>query len=326
MEIRKRFKELDKIPEFQSKITDEAWALTTDKMDVLQINVGRLCNMTCRHCHVEAGPTRTEVMSREVLEACLQVAREQNVETVDITGGAPEMSPDFRWFIGEITKICPHVIVRTNLAILTEPGYEDLVDFYAENKINVVCSLPHYKARNSEKQRGEGTFLKSIDVLKKLNEAGYGEKPGLLLDIVYNPGGAFFSPDQTALEKEYKEKLGADYGVVFNHLFTITNNPIGRFGGFLIRTGNFESYMDKLYRAFNPGTIEGMMCRFQISVAWDGTLYDCDFNQAIELPICTKETIFDWIGKPFQKRKICFDKHCYACTAGQGSSCGGATE
>ncbi len=324
MDIREEFKKLLQIPEFEECVEDKA-LLETDKMSVMQINVGRLCNLACKHCHVEAGPNRTEVMEKDVMEACLKVYKEWGFDTIDITGGAPEMNPNFRWFVEEAVKICSHVIVRTNLTIMLEEGYEDLPDFYASNKVEVVCSLPHYKARNSEKQRGEGTFGKSIEVLKKLNAVGYGKNPELVLNMVFNPGGAFFPPEQSAIEREYKEHLGQEYGIVFNHLFTITNNPIGRFGGFLMRSGNFEGYMGKLYDAFNPGALPGMMCRSQLSVAWDGSLYDCDFNQAIELPIASKENIKDLVGKPYEKRRICFDKHCYACTAGQGSSCGGST-
>ena len=324
MDIREEFKKLSQIPEFEESVEDKS-LLETDKMSVLQINVGRLCNLACKHCHVEAGPNRTEVMRKDVMEACLEIYKEWGFDTIDITGGAPEMNPNFRWFVEEAAKICSHVIVRTNLTIMLEEGYEDLPDFYASNKVEVVCSLPHYKAKNSEKQRGEGTFEKSIEVLKKLNAVGYGKNPELVLNMVFNPGGAFFPPEQSAIEREYKEHLGQEYGIVFNHLFTITNNPIGRFGGFLMRSGNFEGYMGKLYDAFNPGALPGMMCRSQLSVAWDGSLYDCDFNQAIELPIEPEKNIKDLVGKPYEKRRICFDKHCYACTAGQGSSCGGST-
>lgn len=324
MDIREEFKKVTQVPEFEDSVEDKT-LLETTEMSVLQINVGRLCNLACKHCHVEAGPNRTEVMGKDVLEACLKIYKAWGFSTIDITGGAPEMNPHFRWFVEEATKICNHVIVRTNLAIMLEEGYEDLPQFYADHKVEVVCSLPHYKAKNSEKQRGEGTFEPSIEVLKRLNAVGYGNDPELVLNMVFNPGGAFFPPEQGAMEREYKDHLGRDYGIVFNNLFTITNNPIGRFGGFLVRSGNMEGYMKKLYDAFNPGAVPGMMCRSQISVAWDGTVYDCDFNQALEMPIESKENIKELAEKPYQKRKICFDKHCYACTAGQGSSCGGST-
>ena len=325
MDMREKFRELDSVPAFESKIKDPAIAKTAD-MNVLQINVGRLCNLACKHCHVEAGPNRKEIMSKEVMKACLNVYSAWGFETIDITGGAPEMNPDFRWFVEECCRICNHVIVRSNMVIMLEEGYTDLPDFYAKNKVELFVSLPHYKAKKTDRQRGDKVFERSIEVLHKLNALGYGKDPALVLNMVYNPGGAFFPPDQTTMEKEYKEKLGNEYGIVFNNLFCITNNPMGRFGAFLVSSGNFESYMKKLHDAFNPATLVNMMCRFQISVAWDGSLYDCDFNQAAGMKISTGETIFDMVGKPYEPRKICFDKHCYACTAGAGSSCGGTTE
>lgn len=319
-------RELDMIPPFQSKLEGTDVEYTEDKLSVMQVNVGKLCNLTCKHCHVNAGPNRTEIMGREVMEAILKVSEEQKVETIDITGGAPEMNPHFQWFLENACKICDHVIVRTNLVILLEEKYAPLMQVYKDNKVEVVCSLPYYRAKEMDKVRGDGTFEGAIQVLKMLNDLGYGKDPELVLNMVYNPAGAFFPPEQTAMEAIYKEKLGKDFGICFNHLFTITNNPIGRFGEFLKRSGNLEGYMKKLHGAFNPGTLQSMMCRFQVSVGYDGALYDCDFNQAGELPVLTGETIFDMVGKPYKKRKICFDKHCYGCTAGQGSSCGGATE
>lgn len=319
-------KELNVIPAFETRMTNEEYGYTTDRLDVMQINVGRLCNLACKHCHVEAGPNRTEVMGRDVMDACLKVCREQQVKTIDITGGAPEMNSDFEWLAGEACKICDHVIVRTNLVILKEEKYRHLPQFYADHKIEVVCSLPYYRAKEMDRVRGNGTFDQAIEVIQELNALGYGKNPDLVLNMVYNPAGAFFPPVQSAMEKEYKARLGADYGIVFNQLFTITNNPMGRFEAFLKRSGNLESYMKKLSDAFNEGTLPGLMCRFQISVGYDGKVYDCDFNQAAELPVLTGQNIFDMIGKPYQRRKICMANHCYGCTAGQGSSCGGATE
>lgn len=319
-------KELNVIPAFETRMTNEEYGYTTDRLDVMQINVGRLCNLACKHCHVEAGPNRTEVMSRDVMEACLKVCREQQVGTIDITGGAPEMNPDFEWLAGEACKICDHVIVRTNLVILKEEKYRHLPQFYADHKIEVACSLPYYRAKEMDRVRGSGTFDQAIQVIQELNALGYGKKPDLVLNMVYNPAGAFFPPVQSAMEKEYKARLGEDYGIVFNQLFTITNNPMGRFEAFLKRSGNLESYMKKLSDAFNEETLPGLMCRFQISVGYDGKVYDCDFNQAAEMPVLTGQSIFDMAGKPYQRRKICMADHCYGCTAGQGSSCGGATE
>lgn len=320
-----RLNGLEHMEPFGSRV-DEPYRLTEGELDVLQVNVGRLCNLACKHCHVEAGPNRTEIMGREVMEACLNVCREQKVKTVDITGGAPEMNPDFEWFVDEICKICGHVIVRSNLVILTEQGYRHLPKFFADHKIEVVCSLPFYKAKEMDRVRGDGSFQAAIKALLELNELGYGKDADLVLNMVYNPAGAFFPPVQSAMEKEYKAKLFADYGIVFNQLFAITNNPTGRFYSFLERSGNLEGYMQKLYGAFNEETLGGLMCRFQISVGYDGTIYDCDFNQAADLPVSTGETIFDLVGKSYSARKICFGNHCYGCTAGQGSSCGGAVE
>lgn len=325
MDMREKFAELESIPSFESKFTDPSVAKTAS-MDVLQINVGRLCNLACKHCHLESGPHRTEIMSREVMEACLKAYETQGFSTIDITGGAPEMNPDFRWLVEEACRICDHVIVRSNLVILLEEGYTDLPEFYAKHKVEIDCSLPHYRAKTVDKQRGLNVFERSIEALQKLNAVGYGKEPGLVLNMVYNPAGAFFPPSQEAMEKEYKAALARDYGIEFNNLFTITNNPAGRFGKFLVDSGNLNGYMGKLYGAFNPATLENMMCRFQVSVGYDGSLYDCDFNQALDMKVSTGDTIFNLAAKPYEPRTICFDKHCYACTAGAGSSCGGTTE
>lgn len=318
--------ELEEIPDFESCIEDEAVKYTLDRLGTLQINVGKQCNLACKHCHVEAGPARTEVMSREVMEACLKIYVENDFDTIDITGGAPEMNPHFEWFVEEASKVCSHVIVRTNLVILKEEAYAHLMEFYKKQKVEIVCSLPYYAAKDANRQRGEHVFEDSVEVLQKLNELGYGKEDELVLNLVYNPGGAFFPPAQAALEKEYKEKLYAQFGIVFHNLFTITNNPIGRFGAFLNRSGNLKGYMKKLYQAFNAGTLEGMMCRNQISVGWDGKVYDCDFNQMEGMEAFGGKTVLELAGTKLKKRKIQFGKHCYACTAGQGSSCGGVTE
>lgn len=321
-----QLEKLTDIADFSEMISDDRVKNTADSMDVLQVNLGKMCNLACKHCHVEAGPGRKEVMSKEVMEACLAVYKKQRLSTIDITGGAPEMNPDFEWFLKEACKISGHVIVRTNLVILLEERYRHLIRIYAENGVELVCSLPYYEAGRMDKVRGSGTFNKAIKVLQELNRLGYGEAPNLVLNMVYNPAGAFFPPEQGAMEQEYKKKLGEKYGITFNQLFTITNNPTGRFGTFLVNSGNLESYMHKLYNAFNPSTLPGMMCRFQLSVGYDGALYDCDFNQAAGIPVSTGEDIFDIINKDYTPRKVCFGRHCYACTAGQGSSCGGATE
>lgn len=320
----KRLNRMDKIQAFESRV-DPSFQYA-ESLDVLQVNVGRLCNLSCRHCHVEAGPDRREIMGREVMKACMEVCREQKVRTVDITGGAPEMNPGFQWFAEEMCKRSRQVMVRSNLVILTEMEYRHLPRFYADHKIEVVCSLPYYRAREMDRVRGEGSFGAAIKVIRELNELGYGREEGLVLNMVYNPAGAYFPPSQAAMEKEYKARLWNDYGIVFDHLFTITNNPTGRFFQFLEKSGNLEDYMMKLCGSFNKAALKGLMCRNQISVGYDGRIYDCDFNQAAGLPVLTGENIAGLVGKPFAPRKICFGNHCYGCTAGQGSSCGGATE
>lgn len=312
-------------PCFESMIANPAYLLSREHLHTMQVNVGRLCNLSCKHCHMEAGPQRTEIMDKAVMEACLLVLRRQRFKMLDITGGAPEMNPHFRWLIREAAKTVGHVLVRTNLVILLEPGYEDLPQLYHDLKLEVVCSLPHYAARNTDKMRGDSVFIRSIEALRSLNRLGYGIDPQLPLNLVFNPGGAFLPPPQQALERDFRENLRRGYGVEFTSLLAIINNPVGRFAEFLDRSGNLQGYMEKLYGAFNAGTLAAMMCRGQISVAHDGRLYDCDFNQAAGLPLTGGDTIFDWQNKPVQARRIRFDKHCYACTAGQGSSCGGAT-
>lgn len=319
-DIIKDFHELTEIPVFQEMVPDKKYMDTEEHLDVLQMNIGRKCNLLCKHCHVNAGPARTEEMSKEVMDACLTFAKEQNIATIDITGGAPEMNPHLEYLIEESSRICNHVIIRTNLVILLEEEYEQLMEVYAKNKVEIVCSLPYYRAAEMDKVRGEGSFDKAIEVIKHLNAIGYGRNPELVLNMVYNPAGAFFPPDQEAMEKEYKQKLSQDFGIEFNSLYTLYNNPMGRFGAFLQRSGNLKRYMKKLFDAFNADTVGALMRRTQISVDYDGQLYDCDFNLAAGIPVVGNQKIFDVTGKPYQVRKIRMDKHCYACTAGAGSS------
>ena len=319
-DIIKDFHELTEIPVFQEMVPDKKYMDTEEHLDVLQMNIGRKCNLLCKHCHVNAGPARTEEMSKEVMDACLTFAKEQNIATIDITGGAPEMNPHLEYLIEESSRICNHVIIRTNLVILLEEEYEQLMEVYTKNKVEIVCSLPYYRAAEMDKVRGEGSFDKAIEVIKHLNAIGYGRNPELVLNMVYNPAGAFFPPDQEAMEKEYKQKLSQDFGIEFNSLFTLYNNPMGGFGAFLQRSGNLKRYMKKLFDAFNADTVGALMCRTQISVDYDGQLYDCDFNLAAGIPVVGNQKIFDVTGKPYQVRKIRMDKHCYACTAGAGSS------
>ena len=319
-DIIKDFHELTEIPVFQEMVPDKKYMDTEEHLDVLQMNIGRKCNLLCKHCHVNAGPARTEEMSKEVMDACLTFAKEQNIATIDITGGAPEMNPHLEYLIEESSRICNHVIIRTHLVILLEEEYEQLMEVYTKNKVEIVCSLPYYRAAEMDKVRGEGSFDKAIEVIKHLNAIGYGRNPELVLNMVYNPAGAFFPPDQEAMENEYQQKLLQDFGIEFNSLYTLYNNPMGRFGAFLQRSGNLKRYMKKLFDAFNADTVGALMCRTQISVDYDGQLYDCDFNLAAGIPVVGNQKIFDVTGKPYQVRKIRMDKHCYACTAGAGSS------
>jgi radical SAM/Cys-rich protein len=296
-------------------------------LSVFQINIGKLCNQTCRHCHVDAGPDRTEMMSRETAELCLQALAQTDIPTVDITGGAPELNPNFRWLVEQARVLGRHVIDRCNLSVLLLPSQSDLTAFLAEHQVEVVASLPYYRASQTDAQRGEGVFEKSIEGLKRLNSFGYGrEGSGLVLNLVYNPVGAFLPPKQTAIETQFRRELGTRYGIVFNNLYTITNMPISRFLEFLVESGNYDDYMERLANAFNPAAASGVMCRSLISIGWDGTLYDCDFNQMLDLPVGHRAPrhIRDFDFALLASRQIVTGNHCYGCTAGSGSSCGGA--
>ena len=316
---------LAKFPPFRERVG--AYASTEEQLDTLQINIGLKCNFACKHCHVESSPARTEEMSRETLERCLEVYRTRGFSVIDITGGAPEMNPHYEWFLRQAAALGARVITRSNLAICEEPGFEHLPELWAGLGVVVVASLPHYVKKTSEKQRGAGTFDPTVRVMQRLCELGYGkgERPDgkrLELDLVFNPNGAVLPPDQEALEREYKQKLADDFGIAFDNLFVIANAPGGRFGERLLATGNMDRYMNRLIGAFNPDTVPGMMCRTQLSVRWDGRLYDCDFNQAVELPCRNGLTIADLAADPSLplKRDIAFANHCYACCAGAGSS------
>lgn len=318
----------DHFKDFDNSLQEsELFPLTATDIGVLQINFGRLCNQSCRHCHVEAGPNRTEIISKEVLEMCLDILRSNQIPTVDITGGAPEMNPHFKWFVKEAVALNRHVLVRCNLTILLEPGYERLAQFYADQRVEIIASLPYFSERFVDSQRGKGVFNKSIKTLQILNEFGYGdEKTGLMLNLVYNPAGAFLPPSQEGIEADFKQELLQRFGIRFNHLFTIANMPIGRFEEFLTKTGNYEAYMQRLIVAYNPQAAAGVMCRYTVSVGWDGSLYDCDFNQMLELN-CNHgapDHIKDFDFAKLKTRQIMTGLHCYGCTAGEGSSCGGA--
>jgi radical SAM/Cys-rich protein len=296
-------------------------------IQVLQINVGKLCNQTCRHCHVDAGPDRREVMSRETMQACLDVLARTNIPTLDITGGATEMNPHFRWLVAAARRLGRHVIDRCNLTILLAPGFQDLPAFLAEQRVEVVASLPCYLLENTDAQRGDGVFDRSIAALRQLNAAGYGQADsGLVLTLVHNPVGPSLPPPQAELEAAYRRELQARYGVVFNQLYTIANMPISRFLDDLLQSGRYDAYMRKLLDAYNPATVAGVMCRTTLSVGWDGQLYDCDFNQMLDLHLTPDlpQNIRDFDMRQLEQRSIVTGQHCYGCTAVCGSGCQGA--
>jgi len=303
-----------------------------DHVTTLQVNLGRLCNMSCRHCHVEASPRREEVMSRRVAERVIALLeRSPRASVLDLTGGAPELNPSFRYLVRQARRLGREVLERSNLTVLLEPGQEDLGHFLAEQRAHIVASMPCYLGENVDQQRGAGAYERSIEALRRLNALGYGaEGSGLLLDLVYNPLGAFLPPQQDRLQAAYKEELGQRFGIRFNQLFTITNMPIARFAELLRRQGKYDAYRELLRQSFNQCTVPGLMCRSTVSVAHDGALYDCDFNQMLALPLASGEsasTIFDLESlDELRGSPIATDDHCFGCTAGAGSSCTGALD
>lgn len=315
------------LPTFPQKLAEYGIeGLEPTTMRVLQLNIGKMCNQSCKHCHVDAGPDRKEMMSDEVLKACIDVARNHAFTVVDITGGAPEMHPQFRWLVQELTASGITVMVRCNLTIIVaNPKYHDLPEFYARHGVHVVSSLPFYEERNTDRQRGDGVFRDSIRALQMLNAVGYGiDGSGHVIDLVYNPVGALLPGPQAALERDFKRALRAQHGIEFNALICITNMPISRFLEFLLASGNYAAYMQKLVTSFNPAAALGVMCRDTISVGYDGRLYDCDFNQMLDLPVAAPfKHITDFDANALMQRRIVVDQHCYGCTAGAGSSCGG---
>ncbi|HOD35513.1 MAG TPA: arsenosugar biosynthesis radical SAM protein ArsS [Syntrophales bacterium] len=296
--------------------------LRAKEVAILQVNIGYACNMSCKHCHLSAGPDRHELMSREIMEDVLRAVRQQGIKTVDITGGAPELNPHMMYLAAGARASGAHVVIRTNLTVLLEPGMEDLPEFYREQGFEVVASLPHFLGASVDRVRGEGTFEKSLRVLRRFNGLGYGkEGTGLILNLVYNPPGALISGSQAELEKRYREEL-AVRGVSFNRLFTFTNMALGRFQEFLVRSRGLEDYMAAIRKAFNPATLDGLMCRHLLSVRWDGTLFDCDFNQVPGLPVgasCPRH-ISSFRSDEFAGRRIVTGDHCFVCTAGAGTS------
>ncbi|MDP6932117.1 MAG: arsenosugar biosynthesis radical SAM protein ArsS [Myxococcota bacterium] len=301
-------------------------ALRRTRLHTLQVNVGKRCNQTCRHCHVDAGPTRSEQMQASTIERILWLLeRNPGLGIVDITGGAPELNPHFRTLVEHARALDRHVIDRCNLTVLFEPGQEDTAGFLARNGVEIVASLPCYSRENVERQRGQGVFSKSIEALQLLNELGYGRGDGRVLNLVYNPLGPSLPPDQSTLEKAYRERMSQDFGIVFDHLYTITNMPIQRFARDLSRQGAHQAYMDLLIDSFNPAAVSGVMCRSLLSVGWDGQLYDCDFNQMLQLPLSGGQGTLWEVDElsVLENSRVTVRAHCLACTAGAGSSCGG---
>jgi radical SAM/Cys-rich protein len=308
---------------FEEKVLDvRGGPLMATRIDVLQVNLGFSCNMACKHCHVEAGPARKEMMGEETVAHVLPALAEGDIPALDLTGGAPELNPHFRELVLKARDIDRRVVARTNLTIFFEDGMEDLPEFYAGNGVELVASLPYYMESGVDRVRGSGAFQKSIEALRCLNSLGYGVEGGRTLNLVYNPPGAFLPPGQEALEADYKNELKRNFGVTFTSLFTFTNMPIGRFKDFLRLSGNLDGYMDKLHSAFNPSILDGLMCRHLLSVGWDGRLYDCDFNLVLGLPVdeeCPGH-ISDFDYDKLAGRKIRVGDHCFGCTAGQGST------
>jgi radical SAM/Cys-rich protein len=311
-------------------LADAPEGVTAGAIEIFQINVGKLCNMTCRHCHVDAGPDRwNEMMDREMVDACLAALDQTQAHTVDLTGGAPELNPNFRYLVDECAARGKHVIDRCNLTVLLIPRNADLPHYLAERRVEVVCSLPHFKRRNTDAQRGEGTFEKSIEALRRLNAAGYGHgETERLLTLMVNPVGALLTGDQCSMEREWKRGLERNHGVTFDRLIAINNMPIARFLEWLETSGNLQSYMELLVNSYNPATVDGLMCRNTLSVSWDGRIFDCDFNQMLDLESSVGHgrsvRIADFDPAEFEGRKIVTGRHCFGCTAGAGSSCGGA--
>jgi len=315
---------------FSDRLAAQGLKLRRARTEILQVNVGKLCNLTCMHCHVNAGPKRKEIMTRETIDRIIDWLAKSDIPTVDLTGGAPEMIPEFRYFIELVKALEParHMIDRCNLTILLEPGYEGLAQFLAQHKVEIIASMPCYTPDNVNAQRGQGVFDGSIAALQLLNSLGYGIDSDLPLHLVYNPVGAFLPSPQAELEADFKRELQTHFGIVFNKLYTITNLPIGRFAAFLRHNNKLDEYMELLVNAFNPATIDGLMCRNTLSVGWRGELYDCDFNQQLDMQWQSPDEsgLFLWDIDPdkIDNREIMTGDYCFGCTAGAGSSCGGA--
>ena len=315
---------------FPATLRNHGLTLSRGRTEILQINTGKLCNLTCVHCHVNAGPKRKEIITRATIDRILGWLAETDIHTVDLTGGAPEMIPDFRYLI-ERLRALPQVetiIDRCNLTILNEPGYEDMAEFLARYRVAIVASMPCYSPDNVNEQRGNGVFDSSILGLQKLNALGYGRRGGLRLDLVYNPNGDFLPGDQAELEADYKRELKSHFGIEFHQLYCITNMPIARFKSWLKNNGKLDDYMDLLRQAFNPAAVAGLMCRNTLSIGWQGEVFDCDFNQQLGMSWTNGCPLYIWDVDParIMDRPIAVGQHCFGCTAGHGSSCGGALD
>jgi len=315
------------LPKFIDKLrANGQYPMPAAGVDVLQMNICRKCNLFCKHCHVGAGPHRTEMMSKQLMGKCLEILRENEISTIDVTGGAPEINPHLEWFLDNASLLGRRLIVRSNLTLLQEE-YRHFIDIYVRNKVEIVTSLPHYKEDGTDKQRGKCAFTTIVEVIKQLNARGYGkENSGLVLNLVHNPTGFYLPGSQSALAHEYKSRLLADHGVSFNDLFCITNMPVGRYLEHLQKSDNLTDYMAELAAAFNPSAAENIMCKSTISVSYDGQLYDCDFNQMLGLPIESHAHVNEFDMDTIGRRRIVLANHCYGCTAGSGSSCQGSTD
>jgi len=324
---RARLTELPLPRSFEAALESSSlWPLRPTRIEILQINVGKRCNQTCRHCHVDAGPDRKEVMPPAVVEAALGFLERAGIPSLDITGGAPELHPDFRDIVARASRLGAHVMHRCNLTAVLLPNYADIPTLLAEHRVEVIASLPYFQGRETDAQRGEGVFGESLESLRRFNALGYGNGTGLVLNLVANPVGTFLPGNQRELEVRWKSEMRRRYGIEFDRLYTITNMPISRFLEFLEERGKTEAYLTTLANAYNPAAAAGVMCRNTLSVGWDGTLYDCDFNQMLDLPVeaSAPRTIFDADLAVLEGRAIAVGPHCFGCTAGAGSSCGGA--
>ena len=314
IDFTKKLKELNHYP------------VTINKIDILQLNITKKCNLSCKHCHLKAGPTRTEMMPREILEKCLELSKKTDISTIDITGGAPELNPHLEWFINEISKLNKKIIVRSNLVILKDNNYKKYIDIFTNYKVELFTSLPDFNEEKTNRQRGENFFKNFIEIISILNKKGYGINNELIINLVHNPVGVYFPASQIILEKEYKKRLLTNFGIKFNNLFCLINMPIGRYLEFLEKTDNLTDYFNDLCSSFNPKTINNIMCQTTLNIGCNGKLYNCDFNQALSIPIDNNHelNIMNTDLETLINKEIIFNLHCFGCTAGSGSSCQGS--